>query len=82
MAKQNLTRSFRVVGLCERFQESLLLMRASFGWEVPLYENRKVAKNRAALKPDVIDAIGEHNAFAKKFFKKACAGTQAQSARG
>jgi hypothetical protein len=49
--------------------------------EVPLYENSKVAKNRAALKPDVIDAIGEHNAFAKKFFKKACAGTQAQSAR-
>jgi hypothetical protein len=49
MAKQNLTRSFRVVGLRERFQESLLLMKASFGCS--FYENRNVAKNRPAVEP-------------------------------
>ncbi len=77
MAKQNLTRSFRVVGLSERFHDSLLLMIAAFGWKVPFYENRKVAKNRPAVEPGVIDAIGEHNRFdielydfAKKLFEE------------
>ena len=77
VAKENLTRSFRVVGLCERFQESLLLMMASFGWEVPFYENRKVAKIRPSVQPGVIDAIREHNRldlelyeFAKKLFEE------------
>lgn len=63
IAKENLSRSFRVVGLAERFQESLLLMMASFGWKVPFYENRKVAKSRPAMDPNVINAIREHNRF-------------------
>jgi hypothetical protein len=52
-------------------------MMASFGWEDPFYENRKVAKNRPAVEPSVISAIGEHNRFdielydfAEKFFEK------------
>lgn len=77
IAKENLSRSFRVVGLAERFQESLLLMMASFGWEVPFYENRKVAKTRPPIDPAVIDAIREHNRydlelydFGKKLFEE------------
>ncbi len=76
-AKENLTRSFRVVGLCERFQESLWLMMASFGWDVPFYENRKVAKIRPSIEPNVINAIREHNRldfelydFAKELFEE------------
>ena len=45
--------------------------------EVPFYENRKVAKNRPAVEPSMIGAIGEHNRFdielydfAKKLFEK------------
>lgn len=63
VAKENLTRAFRVVGLCERFQESLWLMMASFGWKVPFYENRKVAKVRPAIESNVINTIREHNRF-------------------
>ena len=77
MVQQNLTRSLRNVGLCERFQESLLLVIASFGWRSPFYENRKVAKNRPTVEPSVIGAIGGHNCFdielydfAKKLFEK------------
>jgi hypothetical protein len=77
IAKENLARSFRVVGLCERFQESLLLMMVSFGWEVPFYENRKVAKIHPSIEPGVIDAIREHNRldielyeFAKELFEE------------
>jgi hypothetical protein len=52
-------------------------MMASVGWEDPFYENRNVAKNRPAVEPSVIGAIGEHNCFdielydfAKKLFEK------------
>jgi hypothetical protein len=52
-------------------------MMASFGWEDPFYENRKVAKNRPAVEPSVIGAIGKHNPFdielydfAEKLFEK------------
>ena len=77
LAKENLAHSFRVVGLCERFQESLLLMMTSFGWKVPFYENRKVSKIRPTAEPGVIDMIRDHNRldvelyeFAKKLFEE------------
>ena len=63
VAKENLTRSFQVVGLCERFHESLFLMMKSFGWQVAFYENWKVGKNRPAIEPSVVDMIREHNRF-------------------
>src|SRR5438309_9875959 len=70
MVKQNLTRSFRVVvGLRERFQKSLLLVDRVIRLEVPFYENRKVAKNRPAVEPSVIGAIGEHNCLDIELFK-------------
>jgi hypothetical protein len=50
-------------------------MMAAFGWKVPFYENRKVAKIRPSIEPNVINAIREHNRFdlelydfAKKLF--------------
>ncbi len=75
MAKENLTKSFGVVGICERFEESLMLIAKTFGWEVPFYENRKVSKNRSAVDPTAIALIREHNRldlelyeFGKKLF--------------
>ena len=44
-AKRNLADSFSAVGICERFEESLVLFAEIFGWQVPFYENRKVSKN-------------------------------------
>ncbi|MEO5579030.1 MAG: hypothetical protein ABIR58_00110 [Gemmatimonadaceae bacterium] len=32
LAKQNLRRHFRVVGVTDRFDETLLLMKQAFGW--------------------------------------------------
>ena len=61
MAKENLTRSFSVVGICERFKESLVLMAKTFGWEIPFYENRKVSKNRAPIEPELVEIIKNHN---------------------
>jgi hypothetical protein len=63
MAKANLKRSFRVVGLSERFHESLLLMIAAFGWKVPFYQNRRVARVRPVIDPKLAQTIRDHNRF-------------------
>jgi Sulfotransferase family len=75
MAKEHLTESFSVVGICERFEESLMLIAKTFGWDVPFYENHKVSKNRSPVDPSSIEMIQEHNRldlelyeFGKKLF--------------
>jgi hypothetical protein len=63
-AKENLTKSFRVVGISERFQDSLILIASSFGWTIPYYENRKVAKgDRPAYDPAMLERIRECNRY-------------------
>jgi hypothetical protein len=76
-AKEHLSQSFRVVGLCERFHESLLLMAAKFGWRLTYYENRKVTRRRSTIEADAVDFIREHNSldmelyeFAKTLFEE------------
>src|SRR5437870_2284555 len=51
-AKEHLSRSFRVVGISERFEESLLLIATKFQWSLCYYEDRKVARNRSVVEPD------------------------------
>ena len=77
IAKENLTKSFSVVGICERFEESLILMAKTFGWEVPFYENQKVSKRRSMVEPKLADLIREYNRlddelyeFGKKLFEQ------------
>ena len=77
MAKDHLTNSFSVVGISERFEESLLLIAKTFGWEVPFYENRKVSKNRSPVDAASLEMIREHNRldlelyeFGKKLFEE------------
>jgi len=77
MAKENLTKSFSVVGICERFEESLILISKTFGWEIPFYKNQKVAKSRPVVEPKLADLIRDHNRldvelyeFGKKLFEQ------------
>jgi hypothetical protein len=69
VAKENITKSFSVIGLCERFEESLVLIAKTFGWEIPYYENRKVSKVRPALEPSVVNMIQEHNRFDMELYE-------------
>jgi len=62
-AKEHLSRSFRVVGISERFEESLLLIATKFQWSLCYYEDRKVARNRSVVEPDVVEAIRQHNSL-------------------
>jgi hypothetical protein len=61
IAKENLTKSFSVVGISERFEESLILMAKTFGWEIPSYENRRVSKTRPEVDPGEVEMIRDHN---------------------
>ncbi len=63
IAKQNLLKSFSVVGISEQFEESLVLMAETFGWEIPYYENHKVTKNRPPPDPADVEIIRSHNQF-------------------
>lgn len=63
-AKKNLHDYFAMVGLMERFDESLLIMKRLFGWEDVFYERKNVSKERSTineLPADVLDVIVAHN---------------------
>lgn len=61
IAKENLVKSFSIVGLSERFEESLMLIAKTFDWQIPFYENRKVSKTRPKIEPSAVEMIKEHN---------------------
>jgi hypothetical protein len=46
LAKANLRTHFRVVGLLEEFDASLLLLCRAFGWHLPFYVKENVTKER------------------------------------
>jgi hypothetical protein len=88
-AKENLMKSFSVVGICERFEESLVVIAKSFNWEIPFYENRKVSKTRPQVEPSAIEMIREHYRldlelyeFGKNLFQEMVAKKDAEVKKG
>lgn len=55
-AKDNL-RSCAVVGLAERFDETMLLLRETFGWRTPFYERRNIGRHRLSRKAIEADTL-------------------------
>ena len=73
-AKENIRHHFAVVGLTERFDESVLLMRRLFGWPSALYSPRKVNPRRepvAALPNSTRRLIEERNRFDRELYEYA-----------
>ena len=65
-AKENLVRYFSVVGLSERFEESLALMKLRFGWKLQRYSSFNVTRTRprkADIPQSTLDLIEEKNCF-------------------
>lgn len=65
-AKQILGEHFAVVGVAERFHESLVLMQCRFGWLNVAYERKNAGTSRPALHevpPDVLDLIRERQVY-------------------
>jgi hypothetical protein len=65
-AKENLLRYFSVVGLSERFEESLALMKLRFGWKLRRYSSFNVTRTRprkADIPRSTLYLIEEKNSF-------------------
>ena len=65
-AKENLLRHFSVVGLSERFEESLALMKLRFGWKLQRYSSFNVTRTRPRktdISRSTLDLIEEKNSF-------------------
>jgi sulfotransferase famil protein len=79
-AKRNLEREFSVVGVTDRFDESVALMIVNYRWDVPFYQKFRETKKRPPEKIDdaVIEKIRtlnvfdiELHAYGKKLFESA-----------
>jgi hypothetical protein len=63
-AKRNLEKYFSVVGLIERFDETLVMLRHVAGWGLPYYDKANVTRDRppkSEIPQSAIDTIREHN---------------------
>ena len=74
-AKQNLAETFRVVGLVERFDESVLLFKRNLGWKMPLYARKNVTRGvlpSNATDDKALDIIKRRNALDIELYGFAC----------
>jgi Sulfotransferase family len=65
-AKHNLRQHFSVVGLAERFEESLALMKLRYGWKLESYSSFNITRRRPSkqeLPQTTLDLIAEKNSF-------------------
>ncbi len=73
-ARSNAEASFAVVGLVERFDESLLLLKDAFGWRDPFYLRTNVSRARKDPLPSGVRArIEEQNRFDMELYSWATA---------
>jgi galactose-3-O-sulfotransferase len=82
-AKENVARQFTVVGLTERFDETLALLKVLLGWKVKRYRSFRVADNRISkqqVAPATLSLIQKWERFdialyqyASSLFEKAIA---------
>jgi Galactose-3-O-sulfotransferase len=73
-AKSNVDEHFSVLGLTERFDETLLLLRRAFGWSRLWYVPANVAphRRRGALSSETLGRIAERNRFDVELYRWAC----------
>jgi len=63
-AVSHLKNYFAVIGITEKFDKSLLLMKKKLGWSYPVYRKQNVSRTRkkmSELLSDLINLIKEKN---------------------
>jgi len=74
IAKKNLQEHFAVVGLSERFDESLILLKRAFGWGNIFYIKQHVGTNRPKtedIPKEALNLIEKHNELDINLFRYA-----------
>lgn len=72
MARQNLQDHFSVVGLVERFDETLLLLQKAYGWQNIYYVQDNVNRqrpDREMIPPETIALIEQQNALDMQLYQ-------------
>jgi hypothetical protein len=71
VAKANVREHFPVVGLTERFDETLLLLRRTFGWSKLWYVQANVASRgeRSPIAPDTLRWMEQQNRFDVELYR-------------
>jgi hypothetical protein len=80
VAKKNLQEHFAVVGLSERFDETLLLLKRALGWKTPFYVSTNITKSRPSkddIERDTLEVLEQHTEldielyrYAQELFEK------------
>lgn len=72
--KKNLQDRFAIVGLLERFDETLILFRRAFGWRNVFYVKKNVTRNRPSKKAiprNIVAAIEKRNELDMELYRYA-----------
>lgn len=73
-AKKNLEEHFAVIGLADKFDETLILLKRAFNWKTPFYIKANITKNRP-LKEDIsqetLEVIKKYNELDTELFNYA-----------
>jgi len=76
IAKENLARHFSLVGLTERFEESLALAKLMFGWKIRYFADFNVTGRRpskSSVPPSVRDLIADYYRYDVALYEHAAA---------
>ncbi|OLE71167.1 MAG: hypothetical protein AUI36_02985, partial [Cyanobacteria bacterium 13_1_40CM_2_61_4] len=70
LAKRNIEGHFAVVGITERFDESLILLQRAFGWRRVSYVSANVARGeRPEPSPGALQLIARHNRLDDELYR-------------
>ena len=73
IARANLQRHFKFVGISERFDESLLLLRQILGWKIPLFDKSNTSKKPQSIDRQILKYIERQNELDLQLYESATA---------
>ena len=76
-ACQNMQQHFKFVGISERFDESLLLLRNILGWKIPLFDRSNTSRKPDRIDSKILKLIEKHNEFDLQLYESATASFEA-----
>ncbi len=71
IAQRNIQEHFKFVGISERFDESLLLLRKILGWKIPLFDKSNISQKPKDIDRDTLELIKNLNQFDLQLYKYA-----------
>ncbi len=71
IAQRNIQKYFKFIGISERFDESLLLLREILGWRIPLYDKSNVSQKPRDIEGDTLRLIENLNEFDRQLYEYA-----------